>query len=138
MDTCPRITGKDYENAGSDPLVNNDTIIKGLRDIFKIESRLRNKEDFEQVCMFYGDNIPYFKQMWGRQSCCWTGYGRFWIWKHELDYCDLYALVAPERGTSYEVVVHDGQDELAAGELEGFFAFLLEGLKELKRDQQTV
>jgi hypothetical protein len=133
MSVCPRITGKDYENAGSTPLVNNDTVIKALRDVFKLESRLRDKKDFEDVLLFYGDNIPYFKKLWGRQSVCWTGYGRFWIWKHELDYCDLYALVAPERGTSYEVVVKDGQDKLAGEELEGFFTLLREGIRELKQ-----
>ena len=128
MNMCPRITGKDYEACGADPIVNNDTIVKELRDIFKIESRLRSKKDFEIVCRFYGDNVENFKKLWGRQSCTWIGYERWWIWKHELDYCDLYVMCAPQRGTAYEVKIHDGQDDLAAGELHGFFAFLLDGL----------
>ena len=129
MDICPRITGKDYETCHADPIVNNDTIVRELEDIFKIESRLRSKEDFEDVCLFYGNNVENFKKLWGRQSVCWVGYERWWIWKHEMDYCDLYVMTTPERGTCYEVKIHNGQDDLAAGELHGFFAFLLDGLR---------
>lgn len=130
---CERITGKDYEKCGADPIVNHDKIIAKLGYIYN--SSLRKASNMRNIHLLHKDNVEQFKTYWGKQSCTWVGFGRFWIWKHEFGNCDLYALSCPSRGASYEVKI-TGHEDAAAIEVASFYKKLLNNLridnKELK------
>ncbi len=117
---CPRITGKDYEQAGTTPILN--IMADELRDLYGYG--LFGKTNLNRVHLLHKVNIDEFKSFWGRQSVCWTGWERNWVWKHEFENCDLYVMSAPERGTRYEVAIH-GNKAAAKIEVKSFLKRLI-------------
>lgn len=117
MNTCPRITGTEYENANSSPILNFvfQTPKLDLSDIYR---------DSQSCHYLHRNNVKFFKERWGRQSCCWVGEYRFWIWKHEFEHCDLYVLSAPQSGSSYEVSI-TGDPSLAMAEVQHFIRAII-------------
>ena len=123
MNTCKRIKGKDYEKAGGTAILN--VVPRFLHELYETD------ETFDIIHAFCKDNVKDFKRIWGEQSCCWVGYGRFWVWKHEREHCDIYALVCPHRGTSYEISFK-GDESKAINELKIFMTELKTILTEKK------
>jgi hypothetical protein len=48
-------------------------------------------------------NIKNFKELWGKQNFCWTGYIRHWVWIKEFPTLTMFVLTSSE-GTRYEIV----------------------------------
>lgn len=91
-----RITRKEYEESGSDCLVNSTA--------YSVWRAARMHEaGVSHYLALFGDNKAKFKETFGKQSVCWDGYERNWIWKIPLPHGYLYAGVST-RGTTYEVV----------------------------------
>lgn len=90
-----KISRKDYENAGGDCLVNSNAWF-AYRDV-------RSPQGVANYLTLFGHNKAKFKEAFGKQSCCWDGWVRWWIWKIPLEDGFLYAMSSVE-GTSYEVV----------------------------------
>ena len=123
---CKRITGKDYEQANTTPVLNIDKVAENLRSIYGVDGR--RATGMWNIHLMHKNNAEQFKEYWGEQSCTWVGNGRFWIWVHEFENCDLYVMACPTRGTSYEIKI-TGHEDAAAIETQSFFKRLLNNLR---------
>jgi hypothetical protein len=119
LNTCKKITGKVYEDAGGIAILN--VIPQFLGDLYKYNQP--SPESFEIAHQFHKDNVQEFKGFWGEQSCTWVGYGRFWVWMHERENCNIFALACPTRGPSYEIAF-TGNESKAIEELKLFLTEL--------------
>lgn len=98
---CERITGYLYEHSRTTAILN--VMAKELRSIYK------SHKTFDNVHLLHKKNIKAFKKLWGKQSCCWQGEYRHWIWMHEFPNTLLFVLTS-NKGTSYEVARIDDND----------------------------
>ena len=124
--TCPKITCSDYENSSTTSILNIPGIRDNLRDVYSLSKPANHVWNTH---LLHKDNVADYKELWGRQSCTWVGYGRFWIWKHELGNCDLYVLSCPTRGTSYEAEIR-GDEKDAVKEIAEFLQNTVDYLRE--------
>lgn len=60
----------------------------------------------EETSKLWANNKQKFKDLWGRQEFCWTGWVRHWVWKRPLKNGYFLAFCSVE-GTTYEVVLEN-------------------------------
>ena len=123
MNQCKKIKGKDYEAAGSVAILN--FMRDELYDLYESNITMEN------IHYLHKNNVNDFKRMWGKQSCCWCGSYRNWIWLHEFPDCKLYVLAAPQRGTSYEATFH-GVSQKAKMQIKEFLRTTLAELRTIQ------
>ena len=122
--TCKRIASTVYENSETTAILN--VMAHELRPIYKSD------ESFDNIHLLHKKNTKSFKKIWGKQSCCWQGSYRHWIWMHELPNTILFVLTS-NRGSSYEVMRadHTANWDATIKETKEFIGNLLEDLKPL-------
>ena len=97
-------TGKEYESSSGSCLVNSDAYFNWR------QNRVPRGKALKYYGQVFGDNKRKFKDLYGDQSFCWTGYVRHWVWVRQLQ-CNLNArllVMCSSEGTTYEISFPDG------------------------------
>lgn len=82
---------KDYESICPWPIENIPPVFKWLLDSFR---------ENQTLLQYNKDN---FKQLWGRQTFCYTTYRRFWCWVRPIDNFEIVVMTHCDKGTVFEV-----------------------------------